>query len=133
MTPAIQQRVRFRATPRELFEIYMNSKKHSDATGEPAKISRKAGGKFTAFGKMLKGRNLVLVPDRMIAQTWRGPWKKRDPDSILVITFEKARGGTIVDLVHVNVPGHDHRGVRKGWPKYYWKPWKKYLSQRKRR
>jgi len=29
--------------------------------------------------------------------------------------------------VHVGVPAYDHKGVREGWPKYYWKPWKKYL------
>ncbi len=66
----------------------------------------------------------------MVVQAWRGPWKAADPDSILVITFRKVRGGTQVDLVHVNVPGYDHAGVRKGWPKYYWGPWRAYLKRK---
>lgn len=43
--------------------------------------------------------------------------------------FSKAPGGAQIDLVHVNVPRYDHKGVSQGWPKYYWKPWKKYLKQ----
>ena len=35
-----------------------------------------------------------------------------------VITFTRAGGGGRVDLVHVEVPSHDHKGARKGWPKY---------------
>jgi hypothetical protein len=37
--------MRFAAPPNELFEMYMDSKKHSAATGAPAKIDRRAGGK----------------------------------------------------------------------------------------
>lgn len=132
MTRAIQQAVRFRASPEELFEIYVDSKKHSAATGAPARISRKVGGTFTAFDGMLQGKNLLVVPKRMIVQAWRAKhWKPADPDSILILTFSKAPGGGQIDLVHANVPEYDHRGVRKGWPKYYWKPWKAYLARRK--
>jgi hypothetical protein len=53
--------------------------------------------------------------------------------SILILTFEKAPGGSIVDLVHVGVPQHDQNGVRNGWAKYYWKPWKKYLAAQKKK
>ncbi len=85
MTRAIQQSVEFSVSPKELFELYMDSKKHSAATGGPAKISRKAGGKFTAFGGMLRGKNLVIIPRRMIVQSWRAThWTAADADSILV-------------------------------------------------
>jgi hypothetical protein len=40
----------------------MNSKKHQSLSGEPAKISRKVGGKFTAWGSHISGFNLVLKP-----------------------------------------------------------------------
>ncbi|HKV03775.1 MAG TPA: SRPBCC domain-containing protein [Candidatus Acidoferrales bacterium] len=129
MTKTIQQSVRFRARPEELFDIFLDSKKHSAATGGKASVSRKAGGKFTAWNGQLRGRNLLVVPKRLIVQSWRATqWKTGDPDSILVLQFSKARGGAKIDLVHVNVPQHDHKGVTQGWPKYYWKPWKKYLA-----
>ena len=130
MTPAIQQSVQFACTPKVLFEMYLDSAKHAAATGEPARISRRAGGKFTAFGGMLLGRNLLVVPHSLIVQSWRSAeWKRSDPDSILVLQFSKIAGGSQVDLVHVNVPDHDHAGVTRGWPKYYWEPWKEHLTK----
>ncbi len=134
MTKVIQQSVRFAAPPEELFEIYLDSKKHSQATGAAARISRKAGGAFTAWDGQLRGRNLLIVPNQMIVQTWRAThWKASDPDSILILRFRQAPGGGKIDLVHENVPAHDHKGVSQGWPKYYWKPWKTYLAQNSRR
>ena len=129
MTRTIQQRAEFPASPEKLFEMYTDSKKHTGATGMPAKVSRKVSGNFTAFGGMISGRNMMVVPSRMIVQAWRAShWKKTDADSILIITFSKTRRGARVDLGHVNVPDHDHAGVTNGWPKYYWKPWRAYLK-----
>jgi hypothetical protein len=68
MTPVIQQSVRFRTTPQALFDLYMDSTKHSRSTGAR------------------------LISCRL---AYRPTTKK----------------------------------VRKGWPKYYWRPWKKYISQ----
>jgi activator of HSP90 ATPase len=134
MTPVIEQTVSFSATPATLYQQFMISAKHTAATGMPAKISPNIGGKWAAFGGMILGKNLVLVPNRMIVQTWRSSeWKKKDPDSILVVTFEKsASGGAQVALVHVGVPEYDHKGVTQGWVKFYWEPWKKYLALNKR-
>ena len=129
MTPIIQQMVRFRTTPHALFEMYLDSTKHSKSTGMKARISRKVGGRFRAFDGMLEGKNLLVVPDREIIQLWRAThWKKED-SSILILTFSKVAGGAQLDLVHVGVPAYDQKGVREGWPKYYWKPWKKYLGK----
>jgi activator of HSP90 ATPase len=129
MTKTIQQSVKFSASPDTLYGMYMDSKKHSSITGAPAKIGRKAGSPFSAFGDMLEGRTLLLVPGKMVVQAWRsGAWKKTDADSILVLTFSKDGSGGRVDLAHVNVPEHDHQGVTKGWEKYYWKPWRAYLA-----
>jgi activator of HSP90 ATPase len=129
VTKVIQQSVRFGASPEALFEMYLDSKKHSAATGGKAKLSRKPGGAFTAWNKMLHGRNLLIVPNRLIVQSWRSvKFKPGDPDSILIMEFSKAPGGGQVNLVHVGVPSHDHEGVSRGWPNYYWKPWKKYLA-----
>jgi activator of HSP90 ATPase len=134
MTPVIEQSVSFNATPAKLYELFMDSAKHSAATGMPAKVSPKVGGKWSAFGGMILGRNLVLIPNRRIVQTWRSSeWKKADPDSLLVVGFEKAAGSdTTVHLVHVGVPSYDHQGVTQGWVKFYWDPWKVYLAARKR-
>ena len=134
MTPVIEQTVAFSATPAKLYELFMNSAKHTAATGMPAKISPKIGGKWSAFSGMILGKNLALIPNRMIVQSRRSSeWKKADPDSILIVSFEKAVGGQgQVHLVHVGVPEYDQAGVTQGWVKFYWDPWKGYLSARKR-
>ncbi len=134
MTPVIQAgAIYHNATPAMLYKFFIVSNKHSAATGMPAKISRKVGGKWSACGGMICGKTLALIPNKMIVQTWRSTaWKKADPDSILVAQFEKsASGGATVYLTHIGVPEHDHKGVTQGWIKYYWDPWRKYLKGRK--
>lgn len=127
MTPIIQQTVRFQVTPELLFELYVDSRKHA-STGAPAKVSRKAGGKFTVFGGSIHGQNLRVIPGKRIVQLWRAKhWKKQD-SSILIMKFSHVTGGGQIDLVHGGVPDYDHRGVREGWPNYYWRPWKKFLG-----
>ncbi len=132
MARAIQQSVKFRASPEMLYDIYMDSKKHSAATGAPARISRKVGGKFTAFAGAIGGKNLLILPKRMIVQAWRARhWKAADADSILILRFSKVPGGGRIDLVHAGIPAYDHRGVSEGWKKYYWKPWRACLAGRR--
>lgn len=134
MSKAIQQSVRFAATPEELFEMYVDSKKHSAATGSRARVSRKAGAAFTAWNGKLRGKNLMIVPNRLVMQAWRSAhWPASDPDSMLLLAFKDAPGGGEVDLLHVNVPAHDLAGVTKGWKKYYWEPWKKYIAAQKKK
>jgi len=133
MTPVIKQSITFKAKPADLYKLFMDSGKHTAATGMPAKVSPKVGGKWSAFGRMLVGKNLMLAPGKMIVQSWRSTgWKKSDPDSVLVVRFEKAKEGATLHLVHVGVPQYDQQGVTNGWPKYYWEPWKAYLAKRKR-
>lgn len=134
MTPVIRSGCAFLgASPAKLYSTFMTTAKHTAATGMPAKISPKVGGKWSAFGGMILGKNLVLIPNRMVVQTWRSSaWKKSDPDSILVVSFEKAPGGAQIALDHAGVPSYDYDGVTKGWVKYYWEPWKAYLGKGKR-
>lgn len=129
MTSVIQQSVRFRTSPQALYEMYLDSAKHTRSTGARARISRRVGGKFTAFAGQIGGKNLFLLPGKQIVQFWRAThWKKEDW-SILVLNFSRVAGGAQIDLMHIGVPSHDHKGVREGWPKYYWRPWKEYLSK----
>ena len=77
MANMIHQKVTFSASPRELFNIYLDSKKNGAAIDDRVTIRRKVGGTFTAFGGMLRGRNLMIVPGYMIAQTWRANHGRR--------------------------------------------------------
>ncbi len=96
-----------------------------------ASAGRKAGAKWPAFIGMILGRNLVVIPNRMIVQSWGAAhWKKTDLESILVLKFSKARPGGRIDLVLANLPDRDYSGVKKGLSTCYWKPWKAYVSRK---
>ena len=130
MAKTIQQKATFRASPDKLFDMYLSSRKHTAATGAKAVMSRKVGGRFTAHGSHLRGRNVAIVPKRLIVQAWRATnWKKGDLDSILVLVFSKARGGGRVTMTHVNVPDANAASINRGWRDYYWTPWKAYLRR----
>jgi hypothetical protein len=51
----LQQTVTFKASPQEVYDMLMDSKKHQSLSGVSAKISNKVGGKFTAWGSHLSG------------------------------------------------------------------------------
>lgn len=134
MAKTIQQSVKFSASPPELYNIYLDSKKHSAAINSRASVNRKVGGRFTAFGGMLRGQILAIVPGRMIVQSWRGSdWRKSELDSILTLTFEKAPGGARLGLIHANIPDRRSASIQRGWHNYYWKPWRAYLRKAKGR
>lgn len=129
----IEQRVTLNASPRSVYDAYLNAARHRAITGRRVRITPRAGASFTAFNGVLRGKNLLLVPGRMIVQTWRSRyWRAGDDDSILILRLRKVRGATELRLTHVNVPDHDHADVKKGWPAYYWQPWRKYLKARRK-
>ena len=70
-----------------------------------------------------------LVQD--IHERGRYRFQANAPDGVRFLRFSKAPGGGRIDLVHAGVPSYDHRGAREGWPKYYWKPWRAYLTERR--
>jgi len=134
MPHLIHQKVKLPASPSELFNIYLDSKQHGAAIDGRVSISRKVGAPFTAFNGGLRGRNLLIVPNRMIVQSWRAEtWKKSDPDSLLILLFSKVNGGGQIELIQANVPGHTHALIKKGWPTHYWARWKRYLKNRRSR
>jgi activator of HSP90 ATPase len=130
MPKTIQQKIVFNDTScKDVYELYMDSKKHSMATGSPAKISSKEGGSFSAHNNYIKGKNLQIVADRLIVQSWRGEdWNSDDLDSTLIITLEQEEKDVVLHLLHVNVPDNMYDTLTFGWQESYWKPWKKFLK-----
>jgi activator of HSP90 ATPase len=120
------------AAAERLFDMYLDAQTHAAFTGAPVTIEPKAGGAFEAFGGMLTGRMLHILPKRLIVQAWRScNWPADAMDSTLVISFWPECEGGRIELVHVNVPESDFAGVSHGWEKYYWTPWRDYLSRTK--
>ena len=130
MPKLVQQSVPLPAPQERLYDMYLDPSLHAEFTGAPVTIGGTPGAEFRAFGDMLLGRMLHTVPKRMIVQSWRAfHWKPEDLDSILILTFWPDAAGGRIDLMHVNVADHDVDGVTEGWKKFYWDPWRAYLSK----
>ncbi len=132
MSKLVKQSVVLPAGARELYAMYLNPRTHAAITGHEVEIGARPGARFRAFNGALTGRILQTVPGRLIVQAWRSrAFHKGDVDSTLVLRFTATGKKGRIDLMHVNVPDHDYRGVDNGWRQYYWKPWRKFLAARR--
>lgn len=121
------------ASPREIYDAWLDSAAHAAMTGgQPARISAKIDVDFTAWNGYITGRNLTLEPGRRIVQSWRTTkFTKEDADSRIEVLLEPAAGGTKVTVRHTSVPD-GHTSYRDGgWQKSYFEPMKRYFGGRK--
>ncbi len=133
MAKNIFQQIVLPGSPKNVYDMYMDARRHRDLTGSAVTVKKTIGSRFKAFGGMLTGKILHLVPNEMIVQTWRSEkFHKGDADSVLALHFAKVKNGTRISLVHSNVPDHDHADVNKGWHRFYWKPMAQTLRGSKR-
>lgn len=128
-TKDLKQVIEFKASPHELYETLMDSKKHSKFTGDKAEISRDVGGKFTAYGGFIEGTNLELIPDKKIVQSWRGSDWPEGHFSKVVFSFEVTEEGTKLTFTHDGIPADFFDDIKQGWEDFYWKPMKKFLEK----
>ena len=118
------------APPDKLFDMYLDAAEHAALTGLSVTIEPRAGGAFHAFDGMLSGTILHIQPKSLIVQTWRSAnWPLTAVDSVLILTFSPAEDGGQIELNHINVADEDFAGVSQGWEKYYWTPWRAYLTK----
>ncbi len=128
MHKIIKQKVFFRASPKEVFETLMDSKKHGRFTGKKALISRVVGGKISAYGGYIEGYNLTLVKNKTIVQAWRGADWPKGHWSIASFELAKYGASTKLNFTHVNVPDKHIKDITEGWKSAYWEKMQKMFS-----
>jgi activator of HSP90 ATPase len=130
MPKTFTQKIIFRNTsPSVLFELYLNAKKHALVTAAPAVISTREGTNFSLQAGHITGKNLQLIKNKLIVQSWRASdWKAEDIDSTVIMHFKPKGKDVILYFVQGNVPNKYVNSINKAWKKSYWKPWKKHLS-----
>ena len=130
-TKTIQQTVRFKASPRDVYELLMDSKKHQALSGEKAIISTKVPGKFTAWNGYITGFNLALKPGAKIVQAWRATGWWPNHYSIAVFDIQKAKHGAVLRFTQIGLPPQRYSGHYRGWIEAYWTPMKEVLASGK--
>jgi activator of HSP90 ATPase len=126
-TRTVRQSVTFKASPREVYEVLMDSRKHSKFTGDKAIISRKVGGKFMV-GEYIQGVNPEMVPNEKIVQSWRGSDWPEGHFSRAIFSLRAEGSGTRLTFTQTGVPEDNYEEIRQGWHDYYWKPMKELLA-----
>ena len=123
-TKDLKQIIKFNATPNQIYDTLMNSKKHSEFTNSNAKMNNKVNGKFTAYYNYIKGFNIELIKDKKIVQLWRCNDWPLNHYSEVTFSFKSIKGGTKLTFTQINIPIKQYRGIKQGWIDYYWRPLK---------
>jgi uncharacterized protein YndB with AHSA1/START domain len=117
------------ASARAIYEAWLDSIAHSEMTGSAAEMSDEIGGEVSAWDGYISGRNLELISGERIVQSWRTTKFDDDQDdSVITVLLEEAEDGTLLTLIHSNVPD-DHRSYEEGgWQSNYFEPMQAYFA-----
>ena len=131
---SISQTVSFAASPHELYNALMDSKLHTEFSGSEAKIGRSVGDEFSTFDGWVVGKNVELVKDKKIIQTWHPDMEHwpADHDSTVTFQFEQLPDGkTKLHFTHTEIPPEYVEELRTGWNENYWEPLKQMFPGKK--
>ena len=135
-TKTIEQTVIFDASPGNVYEAYVDAKRHAAFTGAKASLQAKPGGKMSAWDGYVSGQMLLLRPGKRIVQTWRSmSWPKGSSESILDLRLRSKGKKTELTMVHSGIPARPAslaKGFTTGWYTSYWKPLRTYFKKRAR-
>ena len=129
MSKKIEQTVFFKATIHEVYEALMDSEKHAAFTNSSAAISREEGGAYTAYDGYITGKNLELVPDQKIVQSWRAEDWPEGQFSRIQFIFRPVKEGTQLDFTHSDLPEGTEDEFTQGWIDNYWEPLKAFFEK----
>ncbi len=130
-TTTITQEVTIPAKPVQVYDAIINPLKHATFTGAKATGDPVEGGKFTAWDGYILGTYVKLQRARQILAEWETTeWPSGYPPSQLQLSFQDSDAGTLVTMVHSDVPVSQAEAYRQGWTAYYWTPLKEYFSAR---
>jgi uncharacterized protein YndB with AHSA1/START domain len=118
------------ASAQDIYDAWLDSLAHSEMTGGRASMSDEIDAEVSAWDGYITGRNLELVPGERIVQSWRTTqFTDEHADSIITMTFEDVENGTLLTLVHSNVPDGQTSYEQGGWQEYYFEPMKEYFAE----
>ena len=126
----IRQRVMVDASPSEVYEMYVDAKKHAEFTGSAATGVARVGSSFSAWDGYISGKFLELKQGQRIVQEWRTTeWPEGYPSSVVEVSVERKGKKTQLTIVHSSVPAEQADNYARGWTDYYWEPLKRHFSR----
>lgn len=128
-TKTIKQSVTFKASPSEIYQALMDSRKHSKFTGSKASIGKKKDARFTAYDGYIEGNILDLVADQKIVLSWRGSDWPNGHYSEATFSLKQVDNGTLLEFTQTGVPDQFYEDISQGWYDFYWTPMKEMLEK----
>jgi len=118
------------ATPKQIYDAWLDSRLHARMTGgQPASITAREGEGFVVWWGYITGRNIALEPGRRIVQSWRTTqFRDSDADSQIEVLLEPVAGGTRVTIHHTNMPDGLTNYRDEGWQRDYFDLMKRFFG-----
>jgi len=118
------------ASPRQIYDAWLDSRLHAKMTGgQPATITAVEGDRFTVWWGYITGRNIALEAGRRIVQSWRTKqFQDSDADSQIEVLLEPVAGGTRVTIHHTNMPDGLTTYRDGGWQRDYFDLMKRFFG-----
>ena len=107
----------------------MDSKQHSEFTGDKAVIDARVGGAFKEYGAYIVGSFLEITPGKKIVQKWRATDWPTGVSSTVTIELQEKRGITTLHLTQEGVPEAFAEEISQGWHDFYWDRLREYLEK----
>jgi len=128
------------ATPKRLFEAWMDSLEHSDMTGTVCTMGTEVGDSFNTIDGQVIGRTLKLEPYHRIQQLWISEEPGgRSFESRLEIAFltgpdwgglpGSAADGATVTIRHWGLPPEQRLFAPQWWEDHYFRPMDAYFAR----
>ena len=128
MNEKFELREIFNVEPSVIYKAWLDSGLHSKMTGGEAHCSCVPGDSFSAWDAYISGKNLELLEDHKIVQSWRTTeFSEKDADSILSISLKKISEGTELILEHSKIP-EGQTQYKQGWLDHYFAPMKEFFE-----
>lgn len=133
-TKNIKQSIILSCSPKEVYDAWLDSRKHGEMIKGDAKIEPKVGGEFSIWEGSITGKTVELDPDKnRIVQSWRYDYADWPKDHLSKITIEfvpyKNNQCKLV-FEQTDIPAKYADEIAQGWQDYYWEPMKEYFQKK---
>jgi uncharacterized protein YndB with AHSA1/START domain len=113
----IKQTYEMSATPEQVFEALVNEEIIQNWSRDEAKMSAEVGAKFSLWGGQMYGTNLEVIKNKKLVQEWC--YDQWETPSKVTFILKSSGDGTIVELLHEDVPEKSVKSISDGWSLYY--------------
>ena len=114
-----------------IYNAWLDGELHSLMTGGHAECNAIEGKNFTAWDGYISGKNIKLVANQKIIQSWRTTeFRDNDEDSLIEIDLKPVAEGCQLTIKHSKIPD-EQPDYGQGWQEYYFEPMSEYFNDSK--